>query len=33
MILDHLTFHPDDYGAFVIAPEGHNIEAVCHRPE
>lgn len=25
-------YHPDYYGAFVIAPEGHNIEAVCHRP-
>jgi hypothetical protein len=21
------------YGAFVIGPDGHNIEAVCHRPE
>ncbi|MBY0402069.1 VOC family protein [Myxococcota bacterium] len=26
-------YHPCYYGAFVIAPEGHNIEAVCHRPE
>jgi catechol 2,3-dioxygenase-like lactoylglutathione lyase family enzyme len=26
-------YHPDYYAAFVIAPEGHNIEAVCHRPE
>lgn len=26
-------YHPDYYGGFVIAPEGHNIEAVCHRPE
>lgn len=26
-------YHPSYYGAFVIAPEGHNIEAVCHRPE
>ncbi|MFO0690442.1 MAG: VOC family protein [Myxococcota bacterium] len=25
-------YHPHYYGAFVIAPEGHNIEAVCHRP-
>lgn len=25
-------YHPDYYGAFVIDPEGHNIEAVCHRP-
>jgi catechol 2,3-dioxygenase-like lactoylglutathione lyase family enzyme len=21
------------YAAFVIAPDGHNVEAVCHRPE
>jgi len=26
-------YHPDYYGAFVIDPEGHNIEAVCHQPE
>jgi len=26
-------YHASYYGAFVIAPEGHNIEAVCHRPE
>jgi catechol 2,3-dioxygenase-like lactoylglutathione lyase family enzyme len=26
-------YHANYYGAFVIAPEGHNIEAVCHRPE
>lgn len=26
-------YHPDYYGAFVICPDGHNIEAVCHRPE
>ena len=26
-------YHPNYYGAFVIAPEGHNIEAVCHRAE
>ena len=26
-------YHPDYYGAFVIGPDGHNIEAVCHRPE
>ncbi|MEZ4334421.1 MAG: VOC family protein [Myxococcota bacterium] len=24
------VYHPDYYGAFVIAPEGHNIEAVFH---
>ncbi len=22
--------HPDYYGAFVLDPDGHNIEAVCH---
>ena len=26
-------YHPDYYGAFVIGPDGHNFEAVCHRPE
>ncbi len=26
-------YHPDYYGAFVIGPDGHNIEAVCHAPE
>jgi len=26
-------YHPTYYGAFVIGPDGHNIEAVCHRPE
>jgi hypothetical protein len=26
-------YHPNYYGAFVIDPEGNNIEAVCHRPE
>jgi len=25
-------YHPDYYGAFVLDPEGHNIEAVCHAP-
>jgi catechol 2,3-dioxygenase-like lactoylglutathione lyase family enzyme len=25
--------HPNYYAAFVIDPDGHNIEAVCHRPE
>ena len=24
-------YHPDYYGAFVIDPDGHNIETVCHR--
>jgi catechol 2,3-dioxygenase-like lactoylglutathione lyase family enzyme len=26
-------YHPDYYGAFVRDPDGHNVEAVCHRPE
>lgn len=26
-------YHPDYYGAFVIDPDGHNLEAVCHKPE
>jgi catechol 2,3-dioxygenase-like lactoylglutathione lyase family enzyme len=26
-------YHPDYYGAFVIDPDGNNIEAVCHKPE
>lgn len=26
-------YHADYYGAFVIGPDGHNIEAVCHAPE
>lgn len=25
-------YHPNYYGAFVIGPDGHNIEAVCHLP-
>jgi catechol 2,3-dioxygenase-like lactoylglutathione lyase family enzyme len=25
-------YHPHYYGAFVIGPDGHNIEAVCHAP-
>jgi catechol 2,3-dioxygenase-like lactoylglutathione lyase family enzyme len=24
-------YHPNYYGAFVFDPDGHNIEAVCHR--
>jgi catechol 2,3-dioxygenase-like lactoylglutathione lyase family enzyme len=24
--------HPNYYGAFVLDPDGHNIEAVCHTP-
>jgi catechol 2,3-dioxygenase-like lactoylglutathione lyase family enzyme len=26
-------YHPNYYGAFVIGPDGHNFEAVCHAPE
>jgi catechol 2,3-dioxygenase-like lactoylglutathione lyase family enzyme len=26
-------YHPNYYGAFVFDPDGHNIEAVCHKPE
>jgi catechol 2,3-dioxygenase-like lactoylglutathione lyase family enzyme len=26
-------YHPDYYGAFVLDPDGHNVEAVCHRRE
>lgn len=26
-------YHPNYYAAFVIDPDGHNIEAVCQRPE
>jgi len=25
-------YHPTYYGAFVIDPDGHNLEAVCHLP-
>ena len=26
-------YNANYYAAFVIAPDGHNIEAVCHEPE
>ncbi|KQW51393.1 MULTISPECIES: VOC family protein [unclassified Roseateles] len=26
-------YHANYYAAFVIGPDGHNIEAVCHEPE
>ncbi|GHA28906.1 glyoxalase [Devosia pacifica] len=26
-------YHPDYYGAFVIDPDGNNVEAVCHDAE
>ena len=25
-------YHPSYYGAFILDPDGHNIEAVCHDP-
>ena len=25
-------YHADYFGAFVIGPDGHNFEAVCHVP-
>ncbi len=25
-------YHPDYYGAFVLDPDGHKIEACCHSP-
>ena len=28
-----LHYDPDYYGAFVLDPDGHNIEAVCRLPE
>ena len=26
-------YHPNYYGAFVLDPDGYNIEVVCHKPE
>jgi len=26
-------YHPSYYAAFVIGPDGHNVEVVCHEPE
>jgi catechol 2,3-dioxygenase-like lactoylglutathione lyase family enzyme len=26
-------YHEHYYGAFVLDPDGNNVEAVCHRPE
>jgi catechol 2,3-dioxygenase-like lactoylglutathione lyase family enzyme len=26
-------YHANYYGAFIIGPDGHNVEAVCHKPE
>jgi catechol 2,3-dioxygenase-like lactoylglutathione lyase family enzyme len=28
-----LHYHENYYGAFVLDPDGHNIEAVCHRKQ
>ena len=25
-------YHPDYYGGYVLDPDGHNVEAVCHKP-
>ena len=25
-------YHANYYGAFILDPDGHNIEAVCHNP-
>ena len=25
-------YHPNYYGAYVLDPDGHNLEAVCHNP-
>jgi catechol 2,3-dioxygenase-like lactoylglutathione lyase family enzyme len=27
------NYHENYYGAFVLDPDGHNIEAVCHAPQ
>lgn len=27
------NYHPNYYAAFVLDPDGHNIEAVCNKPE
>jgi hypothetical protein len=26
-------YHPTYYGAYVLDPDGNNVEVVCHRPE
>jgi predicted lactoylglutathione lyase len=26
-------YHANYYGAFVLDPDGNNVEAVCHKPE
>ena len=32
-MFDHVKFRVSDYAAFVIGPDGHTIEVVCHEPE
>jgi hypothetical protein len=32
-MFDHVKMGVSDYAAFVIGPDGHNIEVVCHNPE
>jgi catechol 2,3-dioxygenase-like lactoylglutathione lyase family enzyme len=27
------NYHPNYYGAFVVDPDGYNIEVVCHKAE
>jgi len=27
---ERVIYHPNYYGAYVLDPDGHNIEAVCH---
>jgi catechol 2,3-dioxygenase-like lactoylglutathione lyase family enzyme len=27
------SYHPNYYGAFVLDPDGYNVEAVCHKAE
>jgi len=29
---DREIYHPHYYAAFVLAPDGNNVEAVCHSP-
>jgi hypothetical protein len=29
-VLDHVTLKVGDFGAFVLDPDGNNIEALCH---
>ena len=26
-------YHANYYGAFIIGPDGHNVEVVCHKPQ